>query len=583
MKSWWFRMKPRSILRTIEWFPSFAKLEGRDWNKKDEIKISARTGKAINTVRREYIFNAHGEDCGLTLDEFMSGKYDLVDVESAGRNDKISFEFFGFGYVNSENIVKVTDVGRLITDRKMNEEYLLKQLLKLQFSSPIIKKDFEGNYIFPMEVLLKTFEKFDYLTHLEVALLFGCVNIDNLDKTIDAIYKFRKEYGKLENKLKTKEVVDIYVRVLNNTYPEIDNKPETYIDYADAFIRAVTYTGLFLTRGRGVYTKLYVPDHSKVKVELLQAKHEFIYNEEQDLDTYMKYYGDPYNIILPWDNPQDRKILVQEKLRDYKAIIDDALKIDKELAIKDLSEIEELINTEDYKELVVADEKLSSSLLNINERIFIQSTSKTKETRLEIIDKFDDISNGTEDMAALWLEVNTWKSIVAMDGTHKVKRNFRIEEDLTPKSFAPGIGNTPDMEVYVNGSILIPEVSLMSGVKQWEHEGSSVIDHVLKFIERYNDKDVYGIFISKKMNVRTMWQFFILNRESWVGRNVPVIPITIKQYVDIIFYIYANDLDIHDFTDLISSISDNAFNVENYIDWEINIDFIIKNWKANIR
>ena len=583
MKSWWFRMKPRSILRTIEWFPSFAKLEGRDWNKKDEIKISARTGKAINTVRREYIFNAHGEDCGLTLDEFMSGKYDLVDVESAGRNDKISFEFFGFGYVNSENIVKVTDVGRLITDRKMNEEYLLKQLLKLQFSSPIIKKDFEGNYIFPMEVLLKTFEKFDYLTHLEVALLFGCVNIDNLDKTIDAIYKFRKEYGKLENKLKTKEVVDIYVRVLNNIYPEIDNKPETYIDYADAFIRAVTYTGLFLTRGRGVYTKLYVPDHSKVKVELLQAKHEFIYNEEQDLDTYMKYYGDPYNIILPWDNPQDRKILVQEKLRDYKAIIDDALKIDKELAIKDLSEIEELINTEDYKELVVADEKLSSSLLNINERIFIQSTSKTKETRLEIIDKFDDISNGTEDMAALWLEVNTWKSIVAMDGTHKVKRNFRIEEDLTPKSFAPGIGNTPDMEVYVNGSILIPEVSLMSGVKQWEHEGSSVIDHVLKFIERYNDKDVYGIFISKKMNVRTMWQFFILNRESWVGRNVPVIPITIKQYVDIIFYIYANDLDIHDFTDLISSISDNAFNVENYIDWEINIDFIIKNWKANIR
>lgn len=583
MRSWWFRMKPRSILRTIEWFSSFAKLSGRDWNEKDETRISARTGKTINTVRREYIFDAHGEDCGLTLDEFMSGKYDLVDVESAGRNDKTTFEFFGFGYVNSENIVKVTDVGRLITDRKMNEEYLLKQLLKLQFPSPIIKKDSEGNYIFPMEILLKTFEKFNYLTHLEVALLFGCVDIDNLDKTIDAIYKFRKEYGKLENKLKTKEVVDIYGRVLNNTYPEIDNKPETYIDYADAFIRAVTYTGLFLTRGRGIYTKLYIPDHSKVKVELLQEKYEFIYNEEQDLDIYMKYYGDPYNIILPWDNPQDRKILVQEKLRDYKAIIDDALKIDKELAIEDLPEIEELINTEDYKELIVADEKLSSSLLNINERIFIQSTSKTKETRLEIIDKFYDISNGTEDMAALWLEVNTWKSIVAMDGTHKVKRNFRIEEDLTPKSFAPGIGNTPDMEVYVNGSILIPEVSLMSGVKQWEHEGSSVIDHVLKFIERYNEKDVYGIFISKKMNVRTMWQFFILNRESWVGRNVPVIPITIKQYVDIIFYIYANDLDIHDFTNLISSISDNAFNVENYIDWEINIDFIIKNWKANIK
>ena len=186
-------------------------------------------------------------------------------------------------------------------------------------------------------------------------------------------------------------------------------------------------------------------------------------------------------------------------------------------------------------------------------------------------------------MAALWLEVNTWKSIVAMNGTHKVKRNFKIEEDLTPKSFAPGIGNTPDMEVYVNGSILIPEVSLMTGVRQWEHEGSSVIDHVLKFIEKYNEREVYGIFISKKMNIRTIWQFFILNRESWVGRNVPVVPITINQFVEIIFCMYSNNLDIYDFTNLISSISDNAFDTKNYIEWELNIDNIINGWKDKMK
>ena len=68
MKSWWFRMKPRSILRTIEWFPSFAKLEGRDWNKKDEIKISARTGKAI----RESVSRPLHEKRG-TLPEARAG------------------------------------------------------------------------------------------------------------------------------------------------------------------------------------------------------------------------------------------------------------------------------------------------------------------------------------------------------------------------------------------------------------------------------------------------------------------------------------------------------------------------------
>lgn len=65
-----------------------------------------------------------------------------------------------------------------------------------------------------MEVLLKTFEEFDYLTHLEIALLFGCIDINNLDETISAIKEFRENYSKVENKLKTGEVVSIYNRVL---------------------------------------------------------------------------------------------------------------------------------------------------------------------------------------------------------------------------------------------------------------------------------------------------------------------------------------------------------------------------------
>ena len=294
----------------------------------------------------------------------------------------------------------------------------------------------------------------------------------------------------------------------------------------------------------------------------------------------MQYFGNPHNIILPWDNPDGRKTIVIEKLKNYRRIVEEAKEIDGELVIEELAQIEELIKTEDYETLVVADEKLSDNLLSINERIYIQSLSKTKEAREEIIEKFKDINDGNEDMAALWLEVNTWKSIVAINGEHRVKRNFKIEVDLTPKSFAIGAGNTPDMEVYVNGCILIPEVSLMSGVQQWEHEGSSVIDHVLKFIEKYENKKVYGIFISKKMNIRTVWQFFILNRESWVGKKVPVIPFTIEQYIDILTFIYGKNLNIHDFIKLISNINKNALESPNYMEWQKNINYLIKKWKT---
>lgn len=170
--------------------------------------------------------------------------------------------------------------------------------------------------------------------------------------------------------------------------------------------------------------------------------------------------------------------------------------------------------------------------------------------------------------------------MVAINGSHYVKRNFKVEEDLSPRAFAPGIGNTPDMELYENGYILIPEVSLMTGVRQWEHEGSSVIDHVFKFIKQYEEKQVIGIFISSAMNIRTIWQFFILNRESWMGKPVPVVPITIKQYIGIIDFLYKNDLHIRDFKELVESIHKDTFNYSTFKEWEENIDTSIFKWKT---
>lgn len=164
------------------------------------------------------------------------------------------------------------------------------------------------------------------------------------------------------------------------------------------------------------------------------------------------------------------------------------------------------------------------------------------------------------DMGALWLEVNTWKSLIAVGGNKIVKRNFNVEEDLTPKSFAPGIGNTPDMELYTDEYIIIPEVSLMTGTQQWEHEASSVIDHVLSFIKDNNDKTVRGLFISSSLNIRTKWQFFILNKESWVEKPVPVIPLTIGQYKFIIETIYNQNLEIMELIKVLEEIHEIAKN-----------------------
>ncbi|OIJ14029.1 hypothetical protein BKP35_07435 [Anaerobacillus arseniciselenatis] len=596
MNSWWFRTKPRSILKTLRWFPHFAALENENWNYQAPDKMSRWNDKPIHPARRDYIYRAHLQELEErypTYDDYLSGLLDENETESTGRNDKTTFEFYGLGYVAPNGLIKVTEAGQLVNEGRADENLLIRQLLKMRFPSPSVVRrsphrriNQDENFVFPMEVILNVFKHFDHLNKFELGFLFGCTQIENLDQTIKAITKFRNEYEALTNKKNIKSVTAIFNKIFNDAYPEIKNKPETYYkDYADALVRTLEYTGLFSQRGRGYYVKLFVPEHAKVKMKLLQENYEFTYYDENNFEKYMEWFGNPYNITLPWENKDNIKEIITNKVELLKTKLQRAeTQIvnfnggDRTNAVTNLL-TEDVVN--DKEALTKLDQYLTEQLVSLNEELFIKYHSKTEAARVEILEKFNDIIEGNEDMAALWLECNTWKSLVAIEGRHYVKRNFKIEEDLTPKAFAPGVGNTPDMELYDDHFILIPEVSLMTGVRQWEHEGSSVIDHVNKFIERYQDKEIYGLFLSSSMNIRTMWQFYILNRESWIGKPVPVVPITLKQYVDIITFIYEKDLAIEDLKSLVKLIHKKTFVFSTYKEWQENISTTIEEWKQS--
>ena len=130
--------------------------------------------------------------------------------------------------------------------------------------------------------------------------------------------------------------------------------------------------------------------------------------------------------------------------------------------------------------------------------------------------------------------------------------------------------------------MIVPEVSLMTGVLQWEHEASSVIDHVLNIIKKHENIDVIGLFISSKINVRTMWQFFILNKQSWMGAPVPVIPLTIEQYMKVLRHTYSNELTIDELNKLLNYIHQGAIKCETYEEWDKSMEKYIENWKQKV-
>lgn len=585
--SWSWKTKPRSIIKTIQWFPYFAKLEGENWDKK-ALAVSKKDAAAIHPVRRSYIYAAHSDEdawlSSLSYRDYLSGQKDKKETEANGRMDKGAYEFFGFGYVKEGGTIAVTEVGNKIVQGTFDAEDYLKQLLKIRLPNHVYNKSRikEGKFLFPMQIVLRAFETYESLNRSELALMFGCNDTEEIPKTIEAIGIWKERYDKLENKNDTAKVKELFCEIFEDTYGGMENKADSYYDYAEALSRTLLYTGLFSASGRSLATKIRVARHSRSKVEMLQTKYEFFHPEPDSLDDYMQWFGCTHNVRLPWENPEERKKIIVEKANLYLAEMEEAGEAYQAEAKLSLADVRQIVadtgETSDAENLKAYERDISDAIVSRREDYFIKVASRTEEERQQILDKFDDIL-ANEDMSALWLEVNTWKSLIAINGKQTVKRNFKVEEDLTPKSFAPGVGNTPDMELYQNGYVIIPEVSLMTGVRQWEHEASSVIDHVLSFIKDYADKQVIGLFLSSRIHTRTAWQFFILNRESWVGAPVPVIPLTIEQYIEIIEHIYRNEKEIDDFKTLLDRMRECAKTCENYELWKDEIAACITDWK----
>ncbi len=588
--SWGWRTKPRSALKVIKWFKYFAELENENWNYSNG---KDKKGYPIHPIRRKYYYNAQMDEDdspvkNLTYEEYLSGKKDgKADSESNARNDLATYKFLGLGWIDKEGRIRITQAGRKILEDKFDSEMFLKQLLKMSFPSVStgygkdISKD---RRVFPMQIIIKLLFDLKYINRYEMAFSYFCYDISEYQLLLNTIKKFRKDYENLDNKNNSSECKELFMKYAVSVYKfSKKGNPKTLFTIGDAIERALQYTMLFDVSGRGNNTKTRIAQHSKKKVELLRDK--FVYKtiKTKNLDEYMLWFGNLDNITLPWENKDERKALIIDKLNLLENTINViknkySLKINFDYA-ELYSKIEKL---NEPTALKLFEEDLISRITILNEEVFIKYTSKTKEVRKQIKDKFSDILAGKEEMAALWLECNTWKSLVAINGTQKVVRNFSIEEDLTPKSFARGKNNTPDMELYIGNTIIIPEVSLMSGVRQWEHEGSSVIDHVMKFINENKNKKVLGLFISNRIDNRTSWQFFLLNKESWLGNPVPVIPLTIKQYKDIITFIYKKQIEINEFVDLINTIHANTLKLDNYQEWNDCIKQTIKNWKAGL-
>ena len=101
----------------------------------------------------------------------------------------------------------------------------------------------------------------------------------------------------------------------------------------------------------------------------------------------------------------------------------------------------------------------------------------------------------------------------------------------------------------------------------------------MKFIENNKNKNVLGLFVANSIYSRTLWQFFILNKTSWVGSKVPIVPLTIEQYKNIISFMYDNNIKAIELINLLNNIHLSSLQIDDYNKWQNSMESIITNWK----
>ena len=149
----------------------------------------------------------------------------------------------------------------------------------------------------------------------------------------------------------------------------------------------------------------------------------------------------------------------------------------------------------------------------------------------DIIDTFEQISKKEIEPASMrptYFEWNVWRAMTMINHGH-VTGNFLVDDMGNPISTAGGgqsdiVGNYGDFKIGV-------EVTLSTGMKQYDMEGEPVVRHIG---ELQKQGPAFGIFIADKLNDSVINHFYtttLVNSKIYNGK-VDIIPMNTSTFID---------------------------------------------------
>lgn len=527
-RAWFFPTSPRSPDVVEEDFRLIKDLDGVYWNKQTQTDFGKRWAASAGgrSTPKDPAFTARDR---VTRAPKLLGLITIPPMQTAP--------------------IRLTKTGRLYLQLSNKRSLYTKQLLKIQFPSPLHGgNSYDLMDIKPLIAVALILEKAGPLSKEEFQLfVLTTIRSDQINQSVRDIKDFRTKLlgaqaglprKKLRKSLAEKRVAQVYKDDIDagNTYVRegskkfIQTKLKTLQDYADAAFRYLLATELFTVNPRTnrlTKASMYAEDFDYI-VSKLNASAEPC-SKETYVNWADNYLGDPSIPSLPSDDVRKTKSKTLDVLARYS----------KSEKAKTLHQT--IMNTDDNSELIILFEQAHDEILRQN----LKETSDSIKNNVshewqEVKDLYDAISRKDSELIdrPLLYEWNTWRAFEILNDNIAAIPNLKFDLDSNPISTASG--KMPDMIIEFSNFWLVVEVTLLSGYKQYEAEGESIIRHVGHVqSEKYlagDNRPVFGLFIAEKIHDEVV-HYLRTNtnlKSRKYGGSVRILPLERRRFIQLL-------------------------------------------------
>jgi hypothetical protein len=375
----------------------------------------------------------------------------------------------------------------------VEERIFLRQLLKYQLPSPLEKIGYQDFRVRPFRLLLRFLKRAHDeglvgLTYDEIGLFVITVITEDdsdFEQAFAAIKTFRQEYEARAGKVAKRNFVRQRAKALAD---ELKLNEGTFYDYADSSSRYARMTGLLTFKGN----KLAILDTRRLFVEALLNDGSALLPEDQ----YLKLFYNPDFPALPSDNFDFLSVEIQELLTHLQKVSAEA---------KEPYDLPAMPITDSLSELQTYESLIRKELKRIRELLFYRRQPAELDQIIELLENIrdDDLPEGKSYRPA-YFEWAIWRLFLAinnLEGPIEKTRGFKVDDEMNPLHHAQG--GAADLTFTYADFVLLCEMTLVNGSRQFAMEGEPVTRHVYKAITENQGKRVYGLFIPLKLDPNT--------------------------------------------------------------------------------